>query len=133
MPLRTCSAQTKSLCPVSDGSTVYQRERFDLAEVEWRVVHASFADVLEKMQLMVQLMSESHVSQQLAAHRCVQREKVLRLLVEAQLHEREEMDTAHTKMYKLLDQKHQELRTRYLELTKSPNMYCSCTHFSVGM
>jgi hypothetical protein len=119
-----CSAQAKSLRPpASTGSADYEREAFEHAEVEWRVVHASFAQLLENMQLMTQLVCESHVSQQLATRRCVQRETVLRLLVQAQLQEREATDAARAEGHKLLEQKHQELTQRFLELSEALHTY----------
>lgn len=119
-----CSAQAKSLRPPASASSAdYQREAFEHAEVEWRVVHASFAQLLDDMQLMTQLVCESHVSQQLATRRCVQREKVLRLLVEAQLHERDVADAARAATHKLLQHKHQELAQRYLELSEALHTY----------
>ena len=118
------SAQAQSLRPpASTDSANYEREAFEHAEVEWRVVHASFAQLLDGMQLMTQLVCESHVSQQLATRRCVQREKVLRLLVEAQLHEREVTDAARAETHKLLEHKHQELAQRYLELSEALHTY----------
>jgi hypothetical protein len=73
------------------------------------------------MQLMIQIITEAHTNQQLAAHRSVQKEKMARMLLEAQLLEREEMQAAHAEAFRVLDQKHQELRQRYVDL-------CSTLH-----
>ncbi len=82
----------------------------------WKLAHSQFSDVLLQMQRMTNLVSESHVGQLMAANKAVQKEKVLRMLVEAQLHEHGEMQAAHSEAFRLLDQKHQDLRQRYIEL-----------------
>jgi len=41
------------------------------------------------------------------------------MLVEAQLHEREEMQAADAHAFKLLDEQYQNLRVRYIELCSS--------------
>jgi transcriptional regulatory protein LevR len=94
-----------------------------LAELGWKLAHTQFSDVLQHMQHLMQLVSESHVSQQLAAHRSVQKEKVMRMLVEAQLHERDEMQAAHEEAFMLLDQKYQDIRQRYIDLCSTLHGY----------
>jgi hypothetical protein len=89
------------------------------AEMAWKLTHANFAEILVQLQVMMGLVSQSHVSQQLAAHRSLQKERILRMLVEAQLHEREEMQAADAHAFKLLDEQHQNLRVRYIELCSS--------------
>lgn len=98
------------------------------AEVSWKLSHASFSDILVQVQAMMELISQSHVSQQLAAHRSLQKEKFLRMLVEAQLHEREEMQAADAIAFKLLDEKYQNLRARYIERCSSESR-CQPAHF----
>jgi hypothetical protein len=75
------------------------------------------------MQHLMQLMSESHVSQQLAALRSVQKEKFMRMMVEAQLHERDEVQAAHAEAFMLLDQKYQDIRKRYIDLCSTLHGY----------
>jgi hypothetical protein len=99
------------------------KEKVDNAELDWKLCHSNFAEIILQMQQLMRLISESHVSQQLAAHRCVQKEKIMRILAEAQLQERDEMHAAHAEAYKLLDQRHEDLRERYIELCSSMNMY----------
>jgi hypothetical protein len=116
------SAQTSSLRSSRAGlEQSYTKEPFDSAELGWKLAHASFSDVLQRMQLMIQIITEAHTNQQLAAHRSVQKEKMARMLLEAQLLEREEMQAAHAEAFRVLDQKHQELRQRYVDL-------CSTLH-----
>ena len=111
------SAQTSSLRSSRAGhEQSYIKEPFDSAELGWKLAHASFSDVLQRMQLMIQIITEAHTNQQLAAHRSVQKEKMARMLLEAQLLEREEMEAAHAEAFRVLDQKHQELRQRYVDL-----------------
>ena len=49
----------------------------------------------------------------------------MRILVEAQLQERDEIQAAHDEAYKLLNQNHKILRQRYIELCSCLNMYAS--------
>jgi hypothetical protein len=72
---------------------------------------------------MMQLMTQSHASQLLAAHRAVQKEKVLRLLAEAQLLERGEQYSAQETARTSLLQKHEHLEQRYL---KKPSAQDGC-------
>jgi hypothetical protein len=101
------------------------REKVDFVELGWKLSHSNFSEILQQMQHLMQLISESHVSQLLSAHRSVQKEKIMRILVEAQLQERDEIQAAHDEAYKLLNQNHQILRQRYIELCSCLNMYAS--------
>jgi hypothetical protein len=101
------------------------KEKIDYAEMVWKLSHSNFSELLQMMQQLMQLTSESHVNQLLTAHRSVQKEKITRILAEAQLQERDDIQAAHEEAYKLLEQRHRDLRERYIELCSRLNMYAS--------
>jgi hypothetical protein len=108
-------------------------ENFNNVELGWKLGHFNFSEILQQMQQLMQLTSESHVSQLLAAHRSVQKEKVMRILAEARLQERVDIQTELDDAFKLLDQRHQTLRERYIELCSRLNMYANFSYLQAPL